>query len=126
MVERLTMKRHCLFTVGFFFAAMVQLRAQGFVNLNFEQANVSGYPQYNDVPITDALPGWSASASYFGGTNGVTTIAYDGISLGGPFISIVDANVSVAGSKATGFFPFQGKYALCLFGAGALSETISQ
>ena len=119
------MKRHRLFTVGFIFAAMVQLRAQGFVNLNFEQANVSGYSRLDYVPVTAALPGWSATASYVGGTY-AAAIVYDGISTGGTAISVVDTNVSMGSVLATGFFPFQGRYGVILFGANTVSETISQ
>jgi hypothetical protein len=37
---------------------------QGFVNLDFESPNLSGY-SYGPVPTTNAIPGWTA---YFGGT----------------------------------------------------------
>ncbi len=37
------------------------IHAQGtFQNLNFESANLSGYSPGNHVPVSDALPGWSA------------------------------------------------------------------
>src|ERR1035437_4309741 len=86
--------------------------SQGFVNLNFESANVSGYSPLDFVPIANALPGWSASEGI---------IVYDGISTGGAFISIVDTNAIF---RSMG--PLQGRYSVWLFGAGGVSETISQ
>jgi hypothetical protein len=46
--------------------------AQGFVNLDFESANLSGYSA-GSVPATDAIPGWTA---YIGGMS-LTNITYD-------------------------------------------------
>jgi hypothetical protein len=82
-----------------------------FENLDFESANVSGHSPGNLVPISDALPGWSA---YF--TSGTTTypqtqVVYDGISLGGAVISVIDDN-------AAAFSPLQGNYSAFLFGGG--------
>jgi hypothetical protein len=95
--------------------------AQGFVNLNFDSANLSGYSRLDFVPITNALPGWTAYPAYPDGT-----IVYDGISTGGAGISIVDTNVALGSGPAPGFYPFQGRYSVCLFGANGVSETISQ
>jgi len=36
--------------------------AQGFINLNFESANVSEQISHN-TPVTDAIPGWNAYIS---------------------------------------------------------------
>jgi hypothetical protein len=84
--------------------------SQGFVNLNFESANVSGYaPDSSDVPITSALPGWSANLINSGSTSPVTQVWYDGISLGGALISVIDTN-------APSFSPIQGRYSAFLFG----------
>ena len=98
-------------------------RSQGFVNLNFESANVSGYPQdSSDVPTTSALPGWTAYYSNSSGTNVATQVWYDGISLGGAIISIIDTN-------APSFTPIQGQYSAFLFGGGSsplYSSSISQ
>jgi hypothetical protein len=46
--------------------------AQGFVNTDFESANLSGYGA-GSVPATNAIPGWTA---YLGGTP-LTNINYD-------------------------------------------------
>src|SRR6266404_7710815 len=96
--------------------------AQGtssFQNLNFESANLLGYsPGVDQVPTTAALPGWSA----FYGSSPSSTVAYDGISLGGAVISILDA-------RSPTFAPLNGNYSACLFGAGGQfpdAVTISQ
>jgi hypothetical protein len=92
--------------------------AQGFVNLNFESANVSGFsPNSSDVPISSALPGWSG----FYGSTPVNQVWYDGISLGGTVISVVDTNVS-----PSSFDPIQGVYSAYLFGGSSAAATISQ
>ena len=97
--------------------------SQGFINLNFESANVSGYSPNSSIPIADGLPGWSASLFNSGTTNTLTQIVYDGISLGGPGVSVIDTN-------APAFGPLQGKYSAFLFGGGTsgnlLSASISQ
>lgn len=93
--------------------------SQGFVNLDFESANVSGYsPNSSDVPVSDALPGWTAYYSNSGGSILASEVWYDGISLGGSMISIIDAN---AGS----FAPIQGTYSAFLFGGGSVSSLYS-
>jgi len=98
--------------------------AQGFINLNFESANISNstalaYP----IPISDGLPGWNG---YFtSGTNPyqVTQVTYDGLSLAGATISINDSNTPVFG-------PISGRYSAMLFGGaegdGLASASISQ
>lgn len=86
--------------------------AQGFVNLNFESANPSGHPpNSSDVPVTSAFPGWTVSYATPGvGTNTATTVWYDGLSLGGAFVSVNDTNTGA------GFVPLQGRYSAYLFG----------
>jgi hypothetical protein len=99
--------------------------SQGFVNLNFEEANLSGYvPHYPlPVPFTNAFPGWSdTEVSTFYGTNANLNSFYDGVSTGGAGISISDSN-------NLGFAPFQGKFFGSSMGAGgplAISEELSQ
>ncbi len=63
--------------------------AQGFINLNFEQAviNASGAPQFQIV-ASNAIPGWTA---YISGAP-QDYIVYDTISLGAAAISIHDTN----------------------------------
>ena len=54
---------------------------QGFVNLNFESANISGYAPYSDIPDTNAIPGWInfyRGNPYVGGS-----VLYNTLSLSG-------------------------------------------
>jgi len=96
-----------------FILLTISLKAQGFVNLNFESANVSGYSPRGPIPTADGLPGWSAYLFNSDGTNATTQVAYDGISAGGEFISIVDTNVGYST-----LYPIQGKYTAWLFSGG--------
>jgi hypothetical protein len=56
--------------------------SQGFVNLDFESANLTGYSPGNVIPAANAFPGWTVSAGY---------IVYDDFSLSGGSISIFDS-----------------------------------
>lgn len=81
---------------------------QGFVNLDFESANISGYsPGSMNVPTSDALPGWSAYFIYSSNfTSQATAVWYDGISIGGSGISIIDATIGF------GLTPIEGQYSV--------------
>jgi len=96
---------------------------QGFVNLDFESANVSGYPLYStDVSVSSALPGWNAYFITSGTTNTLTQVGYDAISAGGAGITVIDNN-------APALLPLQGKYSAVLFGTdlnGSTTTMISQ
>jgi hypothetical protein len=73
--------------------------AQGFVNLNFESANVSAYgPGPTAVPATNGIPGWTAYV------NGISQayIPYNTVSLGAPSVDLEGTN--------SGFNPIQGNY----------------
>jgi hypothetical protein len=95
-------------------------RAQAFVNLDFEAANVAGLSARDIVPISQALPGWSACAFDSLATNTATQAVYDGISGSGTFISIEDTTVGEVG-------PIQGKYSAWLYAeAGVYTEQLSQ
>ena len=92
-----------------------------FQNLNFESATIpTSTPASSLVPISDALPGWSA---YF--TSGVVTQPQGGRvlrwhKLGGYSISLVDSKVTT---------PVDGNYSAFLFGGGnnpLYSASISQ
>ena len=83
--------------------------AQGFVNLDFEDANVAGYSPGSMIPTADAFPGWSVGAS---------TAGYDLIPLGSFAISIIDSNAPA--------FVLQGNYSAFLFGANGIAAEISQ
>lgn len=97
--------------------------AQGFVNLNFESANVSSYsPGSSTVPTAVAFPGWTASYYQPGfGNQPVSQVWYDAISIGGGIISINDTNTDF------GFVPLQGEFSAYLFGGTLdVSAIISQ
>ena len=51
------------------------------MNLDFENANLTGYPPGSTVQATNAFPGWTVNAQY---------IIYDDVSLSGESISIAD------------------------------------
>jgi hypothetical protein len=76
------------------FLAMLSAHAQGpFQNLDFESANLSPIPsgQYGgDVPITSALPGWSAS---IGGVQ-VTQVLQNNSTIGTASIDILGPNLN--------------------------------
>jgi hypothetical protein len=95
--------------------------AQGtFQNLNFEAASIpNGTPPGSLVPVEAALPGWSVNAPS-DVSNGTNFIPYDGYSLGGTVISVLDTNVGL------GFVPLQGKYTAALFGGPSVAAIISQ
>lgn len=96
--------------------------AQGFVNLDFESANIpNGTSPGSLIPISDGLPGWTGFFISGTTTNLATQVAYDGISLGGAEISINDAKTG------NGFSPLQGNFSAYLFGGPGLgSAAISQ
>ena len=89
--------------------------AQGFINLNFESANLTGYPQTSPVPATNAFPKWIVNAQY---------VLYDNFSLSGESISIVGQ------APPNSYPPIQGAYyALLVAGnnpVGANSISIGQ
>lgn len=75
---------------------------QGFLNLNFESANIFGSP--GAVSASNAIPNWTAYISGVAQNN----MLYDSATLSDPAISLHDAN---------GFFePIQGSYSLKLQG----------
>jgi hypothetical protein len=109
------------------FSAVVAPGQGTFQNLNFESANIPGGTQAASmVPMSSALPGWSG---YLSSTNGIspwTQAVYDGVSLGGPGICLID-------QKQGQLKPLQGIYSLLLYGGntptnfgGPTSATITQ
>lgn len=72
-----------LLTVLAALALLTHARGQGtfFRNLDFEEANVSGYPSPGWVPIADAMPGWSA---YVDGpySYGLGEVIYNSVPIG--------------------------------------------
>jgi hypothetical protein len=66
---------------------------QAFINLDFEDADLTGYPPGSAVPAASAFPGWTVNATY---------ISYDGFVLSGEAISVFDTNSSYPGSHMEG------------------------
>jgi hypothetical protein len=112
--DKLPMKSESSLIILGVFMTGICTHAQGtFQNLNFELANMSGYPVGTDgVPVAVGLPGWSA---YYGTDNGgmreTAYIVYDALSLGGAGIVIWDATSGQAN------FVLQGTYSLNLQGS---------
>jgi hypothetical protein len=93
------------------FAAGLSAMAQGFVNLDFESANVPNGTSVNSlIPIASALPGWSGSFSNLTGVTPATQVVYGGLSLGGVELSLIDANTGY------GVSPIKGSFSAYLFG----------
>jgi hypothetical protein len=105
--------------------AALSLAAQGtFQNLNFEEASIPvSTPVNSSIPISEALPDWTAYFTSGTTVNAQMQVNYDTISLGGPIISVIDAS-------APAFAPLQGTYSAFLFGGGSstplYSASISQ
>ena len=81
--------------------------AQGFVNLDFESANLTGTQPNAVIPASNAFPGWDANS----------LVGYDFFSTGGTVISIVD-------SAVPGITPLQGNYSVFLFGGAGGPATL--
>jgi hypothetical protein len=93
----------------------INLIAQGFVNLDFENASLSGYTS-GSVPSANAIPGWTA---YIGGvatTNVNYNVAISGLS--GVEIDILGTN--------SGYAAIQGDYFMYLQGSRSQSASIGQ
>jgi len=90
-----------LFIIYSLAAFVNQGRAQGFVNLNFEAANVSG-DSPGSVSASSAIPNWTA---YISGV-GQSSILYNSESLG-------EAAISLQGTNGI-YQPIQGQYFVLL------------
>ena len=116
------MKATTIILAVFLLAISEKCRSQGFLNLDFESAQIPNSTSLGaEIPISEGLPGWSAYFISSTETDQVTQVAYDGISTGGNLISIIDAN--------SGFNPLQGNYSALLTGGGGdqpYSAQISQ
>jgi hypothetical protein len=76
------------FLAGILLASVASAAAEPiFQNLDFESAEVSGAQPNSLVPTSSALPGWQATI----GTTPQTQVGYDAISIGSPFISLIDS-----------------------------------
>ena len=80
--------------------------SQGFLNLDFESANVSGYSTGN-VPAANAFPDWTA---YIGGV-AQSSVIYDTIPLDNAEVTLQGTGSSLA--------PIQGDFTAWLFGASS-------
>src|SRR5579859_6172000 len=107
-------------------AAISGANGQGtftFQNLDFEGANFSGYSPRGMIPVTAALPGWSA---YLGGMQ-IQQMLYDFETIGTTAISITDSLGPQLGASPA---PLQGNYSALLIGGLSgttpTSATISQ
>jgi hypothetical protein len=89
--------------------------AQGFVNLDFESAQVLGYARGNNVTLTNAIPGWVGySINPGGGTQFITQVFYEATS---PFVGYPATIALQTTSPATvspGLLPIQGLYSVLL------------
>src|ERR1035438_10076026 len=98
------------------FAVLIKLAvltafAQGFVNLDFESANLSGFSA-GLVPATNAIPGWTA---YIGGVP-LTNINYNtSTTFGGIEVDILGTN--------SGYPLMQGNYFMYLQGGSIQSSS---
>lgn len=84
--------------------------SQGFINLDFESANVSGYST-GSVPAANAFPGWTA---YIGGV-AQSSVIYDTIPLD-------NAEVTLQGTGSS-LTPIQGDYTAWLFGSSSYASS---
>jgi hypothetical protein len=71
--------------------------AQGFVNLDFNSANIPSGTPPSFVPTSEAIPGWTA----YLGNNPQASVYYDSLAIGSVNISILDGN-SIAGGPIPG------------------------
>ena len=62
--------------------------SQGFLNLGFNSAQLSGYTSGEYVPATSAIPGWLG----YIGTNPQTTVLYNDLTIGEAAIAILGTN----------------------------------
>ena len=96
------------------------VQAQGFINLNFESAKFTPHPAGGSfVYASNAVPGWTP---YFDGFAN-DYVSSNGISLGGPQVSIETTN------NVQGYLPVQGKFFLLLggsFSGGNSTASIGQ
>lgn len=112
-----------IFTAALLSLAQVGF-AQGFVNLNFEQATVSPTPAGvggSQVDPAVGFPGWAINNS---GSNGDTVVLYNNESIGSPAVDLIGPNFP----NAPELPPLQGSYSVLLqyFGIAGPPPTLSQ
>jgi hypothetical protein len=84
--------------------------AQGFVNLNFESANVSGFST-GSVPTTNTFPSWTA---YIAGVQ-QSSVIYDTRPLD-------NAAVTLQGTNSDSLTPIQGNFTAWLLGSSRFAS----
>jgi hypothetical protein len=113
------MKIFCIICfVAIFAVPLRNASGQGFGNLDFESANVSGHSPGDEVAASAALPSWTAyfSSSSDPTASSFSTVGYDGLSIGPAFISLEDLNAP-NGTGGFSLFPMQGNYSVFLQGS---------
>jgi hypothetical protein len=113
------MKIFCIFCFTVIFSALLRdASGQGFANLDFESANVSGHSPGDEVSTNVALPSWTAyfSSSSDPTASSLSVVGYDALSLGPAFISLEDSNAP-NGTGGFSLFPMQGDYSVFLQGS---------
>ena len=113
------MKTFCIVCFAAIFSALLQdASGQGFANLDFESANVSEHSPGDEVATSAALPSWTAyfSSSSNPTASSLSTIGYDGLSLGPASINLEDSNAP-NGTGGFSLFPIQGNYSVFLQGS---------
>ena len=89
--------------------------SQGFVNLDFESAQVSGYAPGSNIPISNALPGWVGYSINPGNpTQSITEVYYEATT---PFIGFpatIALQTTNNGTIPPVFLPIQGSYSVFL------------
>lgn len=87
---------------------MVQCgHAQGFVNLDFEDATVAPTPANGFGGTVDpaiAFPGWTVAGNYL-------SVLYNNLTLGGPAVILMGPNFP----NGLGYAPLQGSYSVLLY-----------
>jgi PEP-CTERM motif len=90
--------------------------SQGFLNLNFNSANIpAGTTSGSTVPISEAIPDWTA----YLGADQQTSVLYDDLAIGSAAIALLDSN-----SPAPGLIPGNNYTVVLQSGAGS-SEDVS-
>ena len=93
-----------LVSLGLWVFGTTLCQSQGFLNLNFESAHLSGYAP-GDVPSSAGIPGWTVyDSSGSGGSIVYNTIALD------------DPVVTIQGINSTELTPLQGNYSVYIQG----------
>lgn len=104
--------------VGVLLAISREAFGQGFVNLDFNGANLSAYGAGGSfVPATDAIPGWTG----YLGSSQQTTVLYNNLTIGEAAIAIIGAN-----DPDAAYFVIPGNENTVVLQAGEVSASIVQ